>query len=94
MFNNDSDPNDLSVKDKQDLELEKRRWKNRRWLAWTSMISMVLVTVFLLLAPETSLSLERLKILSNGPLFWVYFAFTSIIGAYIGFSTWATMGKK
>lgn len=66
--------------------LEQKRWKNRRGMAWVSLSGMLIVTLFLLFAP---LNLERLKILSE-PITWFYFAMTSIVGAYMGFTTWAS----
>lgn len=69
-----------------DIDLEKRKWSNRRRMAWLAFISMVLVTVALLFAPiETS----RIKILTE-PISWFYFAMASVIGAYMGFTTWAS----
>ena len=64
----------------------KVRWKNRRKMAWTSLISMLIVTILLLFAP---IDIEKLKVLSE-PLTWYYLASASIIGAYMGFTTWAS----
>ena len=72
-----------------DIELEKRKWQNRRRMAWTSLIAMNIVTIILLFAPIPD---ARLKVISE-PLIWSYFAFTSVIGAYMGFTTWATRRK-
>ncbi|MFW9871618.1 MAG: hypothetical protein ACFFG0_00835 [Candidatus Thorarchaeota archaeon] len=69
-----------------DIELEKRKWKNRRKMAWTSLISMNIITLILLFAP---ISDARLKVIAE-PLTWSYLAFTSVIGAYMGFTTWAS----
>jgi hypothetical protein len=69
-----------------DVEMEKKRWRNRRRMAWTSLIAMNIVTVILLFAPIPE---ARLKVVSE-PLIWSYFAFTSVIGAYMGFTTWAS----
>ena len=68
-----------------DIEMEKRRWQNRRRMAWTSLVAMNIITLLLLFAP---ISPDRLKIIAE-PLIWSYFAFTSVIGAYMGFTTWA-----
>jgi len=69
-----------------DIELEKRKWSNRRRMAWLSFIAMMLVTAALLFAP---ISEVRIKTLSE-PITWFYFAMASIIGAYMGFTTWAS----
>ena len=68
---------------------EERRWKNRRRMAWLSLISMVLVTVVLLFAP---ISIERIKTLSE-TIEWYYLSMASIVGAYMGFTTWASKKK-
>ena len=68
------------------IDLEKRKWSNRRRMAWFAFISMILVTAALLFAP---IELARIKILSE-PITWFYFAMASVIGAYMGFTTWAS----
>jgi len=72
-----------------DLELEKRKWKNRRKMAWVSLVAMNVITLILLFAPIPP---DRLKIIAE-PIIWSYFAFTSVIGAYMGFTTYAMKGK-
>jgi hypothetical protein len=72
-----------------DLELEKRKWKNRRKMAWVSLVAMIVITLALLFAPIPE---GRLKIIAE-PVIWSYFAFTSVIGAYMGFTTYAMKGK-
>ena len=62
------------------------RWRNRRRMAWTSLIAMLVVSLTLLFAPIPD---ERLRILAD-PLTWFFFSMTSIIGAYMGFTTWAS----
>jgi len=69
-----------------DIDLEKRKWSNRRRMAWTSLISMLVLTVALLALPIPE---SRLKILAE-PLTWFFLSMTSIIGAYMGFTTWAS----
>jgi len=65
------------------------RWKNRRRMAWISLSSMIVVTAILLFAP---ISIERIKVLSN-TIEWFYFSMASIIGAYMGFTTWSSKKK-
>ena len=69
-----------------DIDLEKRKWSNRRRMAWLAFISMILVTAALLFAP---IEASRIKILAE-PITWFYFAMASVIGAYMGFTTWAS----
>lgn len=64
------------------------RFKNRRRMAWVSMLSMVALTVILVSPIVTD---QRIKSLEN-ILDMVYLAMASIVGAYMGFATWA--GKK
>lgn len=61
------------------------RWKNRRRMAWTAMISMLVVTLLaFFVIPE-----PRLALLSD-VITWFYFGMVSVIGAYMGFTTWAS----
>ena len=73
-----------------DLKPQELRWKNRRRMAWISLISMILVTGTLLFAP---ISIERLKTL-GGTIEWYFLSMASIVGAYMGFTTWASKGAK
>jgi hypothetical protein len=66
--------------------LNKEKWKNRRRMAWVSLFSMIVVT-FVILFTDT-ISVEKLKIISE-MLVWFYFSMASVIGAYMGFTTWA-----
>lgn len=65
------------------------RWKNRRRMAWISLSSIIIVTALIIFGavPE-----ERLKILSE-VITWFYFSMASIIGAYMGFTTYAHIKK-
>jgi uncharacterized integral membrane protein len=58
------------------------RWKNRRRMAWTSLISMIVITLLLFFAVPES----RLTILSD-VITWYYFIMGGIITAYMGFTT-------
>lgn len=74
-----------------DVETERSRWRSRRKMAWVSLVSMILVTVLILftkIVPET-----RLTILSD-VITWFYFSCASIIGMYMGATTWAAFSKK
>jgi len=73
------------------MEQEKIKWKNRRQMAWLSLNSMIIFTVLILFfVPES-----RLEILTD-VITWFYFAMTSVIGAYMGFTTLSAIknGKK
>ena len=73
------------------MELEQKKWKNRRQMAWTSLWSMNIFTILILFFVSES----RLIILVD-VITWFYFAMTSVIGAYMGFTTLSAIknGKK
>lgn len=73
-----------------DLVTWKLRWKNRRRMAWVALISMISITALILFTDLVEL--ERLKILTE-VITWFYFSCASVIGAYMGFTTWASRGK-
>ena len=69
--------------------MDNRRWKNRRYMAWLALISIMVVTgVVMWKIPDA-----RIKALEN-ILIWFYIMMSSIIGAYVGFSTLAEIKKK
>lgn len=61
------------------------KFKNRRKMAWVSMISMTVYTAILL---TPAIDIDRIKSLEN-ILDMFYIAMASIVGAYMGFATWA-----
>jgi len=68
-------------------DLMHKRWRNRRKMAWVSLISMLVVTILaFFVIPES-----RLVLLSE-VITWFYFGMVSVIGAYMGFTTWASKG--
>jgi hypothetical protein len=73
----------------EDIALNKKRWQNRRRMAWLSLFSMIISTYLMLftnIVPD-----DRLKVLSD-VITWFYFACASVIGSYMGFTTWASKG--
>ena len=74
-----------------DNNLMKKRWKNRRRMAWLSLASMILVTGIILFTDIVEI--ERLKVLTD-VITWFYFSCASIIGAYMGFTTYASIKGK
>jgi hypothetical protein len=74
----------METKIEREINLNIKRWKNRRRMAWVSLISMNIFTILILfVVPE-----NRLVILSD-VITWFYFAMTSIIGTYMGVTTYA-----
>lgn len=65
-------------------KLERKRFQNKMGLAWVSMASLIGFTIALwFFVPES-----RLNIIAEASA-WIYFAFTSVIGAAMGFKTWS-----
>ena len=73
-----------------DPALVKKRWQNRRRMAWFSLVSMIVITWTILFT--NYVPIEKLKVLSE-VITWYYFCSASVIGAYMGFTTWASKGK-
>ena len=63
---------------------DKVRWQNRRRMAWLSIISIIVVTGLAFFV----LPIERLDKLAD-VITWFYLSMASIVGAYMGLSTWA-----
>ncbi len=63
---------------------EPGRWKNRRRMAWLSLFSILAFTVALLFFVDS----DRLSAIEEAST-WFYMSMASIVGAYMGFSTWA-----
>ena len=61
----------------------KLRWQNRRKMAWTALVSILIVSFFIV-------DESRLKLLSD-VINMFYLSMASIVGAYVGF---ATLDKK
>lgn len=67
-----------------EIELDRERWKNRRRMAWISLFAMLVATVALFFW----VGIDRLDILDE-VIAWFYMAMASVIGTYIGTTTWA-----
>ncbi len=84
---NEIDLNKDGTVSETEEEAYERKAVNRRRMAWVSLLAMI-ATAFAILffIPETKL--ERIKDMLD--LYWI--AMGSIVGAYVGISTW--MSKK
>jgi predicted anti-sigma-YlaC factor YlaD len=78
--------------DKQ-INLEKRKWENRRRMAWVALVAIIVQTLLLILLPVSLLSLEKIQVMKE-PLTWAYWCESAIILAYMGFTTWAYINDK
>lgn len=88
-MNGDIAKSDLTDKQKKDVQM--KRWKNRRRMAWISMINLTAIVLLYFFAPIPE---TRLKIIAE-PLAMITFGFVGIIGAYMGFTSFekTKMGK-
>lgn len=71
------------------LSGDKKQGSNRRKMAWLSLISMLVVTGLLLFVVDPA----RIEILSE-PIVWFYMAMASVVGAYMGFTTYAYIRRN
>lgn len=62
------------------------RWNSRRRMAWIALISMVIVTFLMLFVVDSS-KLSSLEIVIS----WFYMGCVSIVGSYMGFTTYAAI---
>ena len=92
-LNNDGEVTDLEIAKSErlkDMELREEKSNAQRKMAWTSMLSMIVVTVFIF---SPLVSDERMKVLGDIiPLF--YIAQAGIIGAYFGATAMMHTSKK
>jgi hypothetical protein len=78
------DMSELETK-KNEIELERSRWRGRRKMAWLSLYSMIAITAY----ASTFMPLDRIGKLEN-IMDWFFLAMSGVIGAYMGFTTWAS----
>lgn len=78
---------DTTESEVEDAVLMHKRWRNRRRMAWLSLIAMFSMTYCVFFTDLVSI--ERMQVLKE-VVTWFYFACISIVGAYMGFTTWAS----
>jgi len=69
-----------------EIDITKNRFKNRRRMAWLAVWSMVIFTAIMM---SNLVDIERIKAIDS-VMEMFYIAMASIVGAYMGFTTWAT----
>jgi hypothetical protein len=79
----------MEERTEKDIEASSLRWKNRRRMAWTSLIYMMIKTILILFFVDA----ERMAILTE-PITWSYFCAAGIVGAYMGAATFEHLGRK
>lgn len=84
---NEVDINKDGLVSETEVQAYERKAVNRRRMAWVSLVAMIATAAAILfVVPETKL--DRIKDMLD--LYWI--ALGSIVGAYVGISTW--MSKK
>lgn len=91
------DAEDLESTESSKEELKKvkstkiyiEQWKNRRWMAWVSLLSIIIVASLLLFYTP----LDRIKVTEN-IIEWFMISMSTIVAAYMGLSTWASLTKR
>lgn len=72
------------TKGRVEIDLDRERWRNRRAMAWISIVGILLATYALFFI------VDEARIDSLGEVIsWFYMAMASIVGTYIGTTTWA-----
>jgi len=76
----------------EEINIDRERWKNRRHMAWLSLVSMIVLTTLIIFLPESLLPVAKVAVVSDF-ITWYYFACTGVIGAYMGVTTFAHVKK-
>lgn len=71
---------------KSRIRITNYQWRNRRRMAWTAFVSILIVTFLCFFVVD----IDRLSKLET-VVTWFYMAMASIVGAYMGFSTYASV---
>jgi hypothetical protein len=87
MSKEEIDVNDDGIVNEKELEIYEQRAKNRRRMAWVSLIAMIFTAVALMFF----VSDDRLAKLDGVlELYWI--ALGGVVGAYVGVSAWTKKG--
>lgn len=71
----------LTVKTKNEM------WSSRRQMAWVSLFGIIIPTIFIIFYVTDTGLMDKIADLMS----WYYIALASIVGAYMGFKSWATI---
>lgn len=80
-INGDIEKSNLTYEQK--IEWQKKRWVNRRRMAWSSVFALIAIILLFFFAPVPE---SRLAIIVE-PISMMAFVFGGVIGAYMGFTT-------
>lgn len=76
------DINSSPLSDEEKMDAQRKRWKNRRRMAWISVFCLIGTILLLFFAPIPD---SRLAIIAD-PISMMAFVFGGIVSAYMGFS--------
>jgi hypothetical protein len=76
-------------KEEFELKMSAKKWKNRRWMAWISLISILIVTYYMIVVIDEN----RIEVLQP-VITWFYTVMGSIVAAYHGFATFEDIKFK
>jgi hypothetical protein len=62
-------------------------WSSRRKMAWVSLWGIIVPTIFIIFYVTDVSLMDKVADLMS----WYYIALASIVGAYMGFKSWATI---
>lgn len=85
-----SDQTDSTMENGLTTNMKDELWSSRRRMAWVSLWGIIVPTVFIILRINDVHILQQLSDLMS----WYYLALASIVGAYFGFKTWATISGR
>jgi hypothetical protein len=68
-------------------QVETDVWRSRRKMAWVALFGIIVPTVFIILRISDVGILDKLADLMS----WYYLGLSSIVGAFFGFTTWASI---
>lgn len=71
----------------EDNKMRNELWSSRRKMAWVSLWGIIIPTCAILLGIRDPDVLDKVADLMS----WYYLALASVIGAYVGFKSWATI---
>jgi uncharacterized membrane protein YhaH (DUF805 family) len=77
-----------SIEDSK-FELNAKRWKNRRRMAWLCLLSMLVLTYYIVVVVDEN----RIEVLQP-VITWFYTVMGSIVGAYHGLATFEDVKTK
>lgn len=64
-------------------------WRSRKWMAWFSLLSVVVFTGLLFVVDDT----QKLELLVS-VMTWFYGAMVTIVGVFMGLRSWASFRGK